>query len=162
MHLPGPHPPRRYLTIPRSPWITGGQEPQNREAEHENADRHVQAAKKILASMAPGDASIVMGFLSALPRPTSVLSRGTGGHDMGTQTDAVESRINESTVQTRTDGEVWADNRANLEEPTGLHLHRLHPGDRMELPLDEIPEAKAEPKEQGQLAGQGLAGSAPK
>ena len=55
-------------------------------------------------------------------------------------------------MQTQTEGEVWADNRATLEEPTGLHLHRLLPGDRMELPLDEIPEAKAEPKEQWQLA----------
>ena len=70
-------------------------------------DPHVQAARRILAAMAPGEAQTVLKFLSALPHPNSVLAPGSRSElskDQATQTEIVQR----STVQVQTEDRATA------------------------------------------------------
>ena len=117
-------------------------------AEHEmgpalsSQDPHVQAARRILAAMEPGEAQTVLKFLSALPHPSSVLTPGpqsTNSVDQATQTETVR----QSTAQVQTEGsepqlEVRSPplDRPPTEEPIGLPLCSLHSAQATDTPID--------------------------
>ena len=112
----------------------------------DSPDPHVQAARRILAAMEPGEAQTVLKFLSALPHPSSVLTpgpRSTRYVDQATQT--VTAR--QSTAQVQTDmqtggsdsqpavrSSAWEE--PSPEEPIGLPLCSLHSAQATDLPLD--------------------------
>ena len=112
----------------------------------DSPDPHVQAARRILAAMEPGEAQTVLKFLSALPHPSSVLTpgpRSTRYVDQATQT--VTARQSTAQVQTdmQTDGSdsqptvrssAWEE--PSPEEPIGLPLCSLHSAQTTDLPLD--------------------------
>ena len=105
-------------------------------------DPHVQAARRILAAMEPGEAQTVLKFLSALPHPSSVLTPGpqsTNCVDQATQTETVR----QSTAQVQTEGsesqpEVRSSPLEGLstEEPIGLPLCSLHSAQATDMPID--------------------------
>ena len=105
-------------------------------------DPHVQAARRILAAMAPGEAQTVLKFLSALPHPNSVLapgSRSTHSIDRATQTEVVQ----QSTAQVQTeDSEPQLDerspqpDRSPTKEPIGLPLCSLNTAQAADMPID--------------------------
>ena len=105
-------------------------------------DPHVQAARRILAAMAPGEAQTVLKFLSALPHPTSVLAPGSRSElsqDQATQTEPVQR----STVQVQTEdteprlGERSPQpDRSTRQEPVGLPLCSLATAQTADMPID--------------------------
>ena len=112
----------------------------------DSPDPHVQAARRILAAMEPGEAQTVLKFLSALPHPSSVLTpgpRSTRYVDQATQTETVRQSTAQVQTDMQTDGSesqpavrssAWEE--PSPEEPIGLPLCSLHSAQATDLPLD--------------------------
>ena len=109
-------------------------------------DPHVQAARRILAAMEPGEAQTVLKFLSALPHPSSVLTpgpRSTRCVDQATQTETVRQSTAQVQTDMQTDGSesqpavrssAWEE--PSPEEPIGLPLCSLHSAQATDMPID--------------------------
>ena len=112
----------------------------------DSPDPHVQAARRILAAMEPGEAQTVLKFLSALPHPSSVLTpgpRSTRYVDQATQTETVRQSTAQVQTDMQTDGSesqpaarssAWE--QPSPEEPMGLPLCSLHSAQATDLPID--------------------------